>query len=299
LLPATHGISEDSLRRLPAAGVRGPLTAQARDALDGVERLRGLYSGTTGYEFDHIVDAAERDWLRDAIESGRYQQPLDAERKRSLLRRLSQVEGFERYLHKAFFGQKRFSLEGTDMMVPILDEVIERAGQGGARDIVIGMAHRGRLNVLTHVLEKPYDLMISGFAGATHPHPLSEDDLTGDVKYHMGWRDTRTIGNTEVRITLSPNPSHLEFVDPVVVGMARAAQDETNVVGGPELNTDAALAILIHGDAAFPGQGVVAETLNMSRIAGYTVGGTLHLIVNNQIGFTTLPTDARSTRYAS
>src|SRR5690606_11744207 len=219
--------------------------------------------------------------------------------KRSLLRRLSQVEGFEKYLHKAFFGQKRFSIEGTDMMVPILDEVIERAGQGGARDIVIGMAHRGRLNVLTHVLEKPYDLMISGFAGATQPHPLSEDDLTGDVKYHMGWRDTRTIGENEVRITLSPNPSHLEFVDPVVVGMTRAAQDDTTAPGTPRLDTDVALAILIHGDAAFPGQGVVAETLNMSRSAGYTVGGTLHIIVNTQIGFTTPPAQARSTRYAS
>jgi 2-oxoglutarate dehydrogenase E1 component len=299
LLPATHGITEDALRRLPAAGVRGPIATQARDALDGVERLRAIYSGTIGYEFDHIVDAAERDWLRDAIESGRYHAPLEAERKRAVLRRLSQVEGFEKYLHKAFFGQKRFSLEGTDMMVPILDEVIERSGGGGARDVVIGMAHRGRLNVLTHVLEKPYELMISGFAGATHPHPLSEDDLTGDVKYHMGWRDTRTIGENEVRITLSPNPSHLEFVDPVVVGMARAGQDDTSNPGPPQLEPDAALAILIHGDAAFPGQGVVAETLNMSRITGYNVGGTLHLIVNNQIGFTTLPMAARSTRYAS
>jgi 2-oxoglutarate dehydrogenase E1 component len=299
LYPATHGITEEALRRLPAANVRGPIATQARDALEGVERLRAIYSGTTGYEFDHIIDAAERDWLRDAIESGRYHEALPAERKVALLRRLSQVEGFEKYLHKAFFGQKRFSLEGTDMMVPILDEVIESAGYGGARDVIIGMAHRGRLNVLTHVLEKPYELMISGFAGATHPHPLSEDDLTGDVKYHMGWRDTRTIGEQEVRITLSPNPSHLEFVDPVVVGMARAGQDDTSRPGAPRLETDAALAILIHGDAAFPGQGVVAETLNMSRIAGYTVGGTLHLIVNNQIGFTTLPEDDRSTRYAS
>ena len=299
LRPETHGLTEEALRRLPAAGVRGPIASQARHALDGVERLRAIYSGTIGYEFDHIVDARERDWLRDAIESGRYRSPLDANGKRSLLQRLSQVEGFEKYLHKAFFGQKRFSLEGTDMMVPILDEVIERAGSGGARDVVIGMAHRGRLNVLTHVLEKPYEMMISGFAGATQPHPLSEDDLTGDVKYHMGWRDTRTIGNNEVRITLSPNPSHLEFVDPVVVGMTRAAQDDTSVTGGPKVDGDAALAIMIHGDAAFPGQGVVAETLNMSRITGYSVGGTLHLIVNNQIGFTTLPSDARSTRYAS
>ena len=299
LMPETHGISEEALRRLPASGVGGPIASQARHALDAVERLRVIYSGTTGYEFDHIVDAGERNWLRDAIESGTYRSPLDANGKRTLLQRLSQVEGFEKYLHKAFFGQKRFSLEGNDMMVPILDEVIEGAGSGGARDVVIGMAHRGRLNVLTHVLEKPYELMISGFAGATQPHPLSEDDLTGDVKYHMGWRDTRTIGSNEVRITLSPNPSHLEFVDPVVVGMTRAAQDDTRVTGEPVVDTRAALAILIHGDAAFPGQGVVAETLNMSQIDGYSVGGTIHLIVNNQIGFTTLPAAARSTRYAS
>lgn len=299
LRPETHGLTEDVLRRLPAAGVRGPIAAQARDALEGVERLREIYSGTIGYEFDHIADAAEREWLRDAIESGRYRSELDANQKRSLLQRLSQVEGFEKYLHRAFFGQKRFSVEGTDMMVPILDEVIERAGGEGTRDVVIGMAHRGRLNVLTHVLEKPYELMLSGFAGATQPRPLSEDDLTGDVKYHMGWRDIRTIDNHEVRITLSPNPSHLEFVDPVVVGMTRAAQDDTTQPNGPTVDADAALAILIHGDAAFPGQGVVAETLNMSRIPGYSVGGTLHLIANNQIGFTTLPSAARSTRYAS
>src|SRR5690606_5897589 len=167
LLPATHGLSEEILKQLPASGVGGPIAGEARNAFEGIERLRAIYSGTIGYEFDHIVGAAEREWLRDAIESRRYHLPLDDEGKRSLLRRLSQVEGFEKYLHKAFFGQKRFSIEGTDMMVPILDEVIERAGQGGARDIVIGMAHRGRLNVLTHVLEKPYDLMISGFAGAT------------------------------------------------------------------------------------------------------------------------------------
>jgi 2-oxoglutarate dehydrogenase E1 component len=300
LRPEAHGLTEAELDRLPAGIVKGPAAASARSAGDVVRRLREIYSTTTGYEFDHIVDAEEREWLRDAIESGRFHAPLEQNEKRALLRRLSQVEGFEKYLHKAFFGQKRFSIEGTDMMVPMLDEIVSEAGGAGARDVVVGMAHRGRLNVLTHVLEKPYALMIGGFTGAAKPaRKDGEPALTGDVKYHMGWRHTREVGGHEVRVTLSPNPSHLEFVDPVVVGMTRAAQDDTHHAGIPTLETEAAVAVLIHGDAAFPGQGVVAETLNMSQIDGFTVGGTLHIIANNQIGFTTLPEDDRSTRYAS
>jgi 2-oxoglutarate dehydrogenase E1 component len=299
LRPEAHGVTEAELERLPPDVVRGPAAAGARNAREAMERLRAVYSGTSGYEFEHIIEPSEREWLRETVEARRFRASPGAEEKRALLRRLSQVEGFEKYLHKAFFGQKRFSLEGTDMMVPMLDEVIEEAGVAGAGDVVIGMAHRGRLNVLAHVLRKPYSLIVGGFAGASHPHPLSEDDLTGDVKYHMGWRDTREVGGQEVHVTLSPNPSHLEFVDPVVVGMTRAAQDETDRGGMPLVSHDRAVAVLIHGDAAFPGQGTVAETLNMSQIRGYRVGGTLHLIVNNQIGFTTLPEADRSTRYAS
>jgi 2-oxoglutarate dehydrogenase E1 component len=299
LRPEAHGVTETKLEALPAGTVRGPATVGARNALEAIQKLRAVYSGTTGYEFEHIIDATEREWLREMVESGRFSAEPGAEEKRALLRRLSQVEGFEKYLHKAFFGQKRFSLEGTDLMVPMLDEMIEEAGIAGARDVVIGMAHRGRLNVLAHVLQKPYSLIVSGFAGASHPHPLTEDDLTGDVKYHMGWRDSREIGGQEVHVTLSPNPSHLEYVNPVVVGMTRAAQDETDRGGMPIVSHDRALAILIHGDAAFPGQGTVAETLNMSQLRGFSVGGTIHLIVNNQIGFTTLPESDRSTRYSS
>ncbi|HEX2187513.1 MAG TPA: 2-oxoglutarate dehydrogenase E1 component [Longimicrobiaceae bacterium] len=298
LRPEAHGISEAQLGSLPAAVVRGPAAQGARDAAEGIARLRELYSGTIGYEFDHIQDPAERDWLRERVESGSLRAPLDPEERRALLRRLSQVEGFERFLHKAFVGQKRFSVEGTDALVPILDRVIGDAAAGGASDVVIGMAHRGRLNVLTHVLGKPYELMVGAFMGKK-PAPAGVDDLSQDVKYHLGWRDSKRVGEREVTVTLAPNPSHLEFVDPVVVGMTRAAQDWTRRAGPPDLSLDDGVAVLVHGDAAFPGQGVVAETLNMSGLRGYTVGGTIHLIANNQIGFTTLPEDDRSTRYAS
>jgi 2-oxoglutarate dehydrogenase E1 component len=299
LRPDAHRITARALEQIPASVVRGPASEGARNAREAIDRLYAMYSGTAGYEFEHIIEPEERDWLRNAVESGRFHSPLSADEQKAMLRRLSQVEGFEKYLHKAFFGQKRFSLEGTDTMVPILDAVIDEAAAAGARDVVIGMAHRGRLNVLTHVLEKPYSMIIAGFAGAGHTHPLTEDDVTGDVKYHMGWRHTRKVNGHEVRVTLSPNPSHLEFVNPVAVGMTRAAQDDTGPAGPPEIDHSAAVAIQVHGDAAFPGQGVVAETLNMSLIDGYCVGGSIHLIVNNQIGFTTLPDADRSTRYAS
>ncbi len=301
LEPSTHGVREEDLERLPAAVVRGPVTARARSAADGIRMLREIYAGTIGYEFEHVKSAAERDWLREAIESGRIRPPLEADRKRALLQRLSRVEGFERYLHRTFFGQKRFSVEGTDMLVPVLDEIIERAGGAGTAEVIIGMAHRGRLNVLTNVLGKPYGMILSGFqGGARSAAALAPDDFTGDVKYHMGWEGIHSIGEHGVRVRLMPNPSHLEFVNPVVMGMARAAQDDTAQDGvAPTLDLSAALAIVVHGDAAFPGQGVVAETLNMSCLDGYTVGGTIHVIANNQVGFTTNPSASRSTSYAS
>ncbi|MDB4951884.1 MAG: 2-oxoglutarate dehydrogenase, subunit, partial [Gemmatimonadetes bacterium] len=304
LRPEAHGLTEAALARLPAFYVDfSPSGGTAGTALDAINRLRGIYSGTVGYEFDHLPDADERAWLHQAVERGTFTAPLPAEARKALLRRLSQVEGFERYLHRTFFGQKRFSIEGTDMMVPMLDETIAAAARAGARDVVLGMAHRGRLNVLTHVMGKPYAMMLAAFQSAQKTPALlanhNPDEPSGDVKYHMGWRDTRTVEGREVTVTLSPNPSHLEFVNPVVVGMTRAAQDDTTNPGAPGLDTDAALAVLIHGDAAFPGQGTVAETLNMSGIRGYSVGGTLHLIANNQIGFTTNPQEDRSTRYSS
>jgi 2-oxoglutarate dehydrogenase E1 component len=299
--PATHGVNDAILARLPAGVIRGPAAKRARDAAEAIRLLREIYAGTIGYEFEHVKSAPEREWLREAIESGRQNQKLDAGRKRAILDRLSSVEGFERYLHRTFFGQKRFSVEGTDMLVPVLDEIIDCAGNAGTGEVVIGMAHRGRLNVLTHVLGKPYEMILSGFQGAARSSAaLAPDDFTGDVKYHMGWEGSREIGDGAVRVRLMPNPSHLEFVNPVVMGMVRAAQDDTAQSGGvPTLDTAAALPVVVHGDAAFPGQGVVAETLNMSCLAGYSVGGTIHLIANNQVGFTTNPSASRSTNYAS
>jgi 2-oxoglutarate dehydrogenase E1 component len=228
-------------------------------------------------------------------------QPLTRDEKVRVLERLSQVEGFEKYLHKTYFGQKRFSVEGTDALIPVLDEIIRSSAAAGTRNILIGMAHRGRLNVLTHVMGKPYRMILAGFQGAAKKGSgaLAPDDFTGDVKYHMGWEGVHRDLGTEIRVTLAPNPSHLEFVNPVVIGMARAVQDDTSQRGTPPRDIDAALPILVHGDAAFPGQGVVAETLNMSGLEGYEVGGTIHLIANNQVGFTTNPSAARSTRYAS
>jgi 2-oxoglutarate dehydrogenase E1 component len=300
LEPRAHGLTDSALAELPAAVVRGPVARQAPDSASAITLLREIYSGTVGYEFEHVQNSEEREWLRGAIESREYRAPLSDDEKRRLLERLTQVEGFEKYLHKTFFGQKRFSIEGTDMLVPILDEIIARAAETGKGTVVIGMAHRGRLNVLTHVLGKPYDMIIGGFQGAAKSAAaLAPDDFTGDVKYHMGWEGVHDVNGREIRVILSPNPSHLEFVDPVVIGMVRAYQDDTSNPGLPALDVTAAVPILVHGDAAFPAQGVVPETLNMSVLTGYTVGGTIHVIVNNQVGFTTDPGEGRSTRYAS
>jgi 2-oxoglutarate dehydrogenase E1 component len=302
LEPRTYGITEAELEVLPSSVARasGHVAGRTRTAREAVEALREIYSDTIGYDFGHVPNPEERRWMRDQIESGELRQPLSTEEKRSLLVRLSQVEGFEKYLHKTYFGQKRFSVEGTDTLIPVLDEIIRSSAAAGTRNVLIGMAHRGRLNVLTHVLGKPYGLILGGFQGAKRADgALAPDDFTGDVKYHMGWEGAHAGTEPEIRVTLAPNPSHLEFVNPVVIGMARALQDDTAAAGIPTLEVDNVLPILVHGDAAFPGQGVVAETLNMSGLDGYTVGGTIHIIANNQVGFTTNPSCARSTRYAS
>jgi 2-oxoglutarate dehydrogenase E1 component len=303
LQPEAYGFTEADLERLPSSAIRvtGYIASRTRTAAEAIRLLREIYSGTIGYEFGHIPTAEERGWLREKIESGDLSKPFSKEQKIAALKRLTEVEGFEKYLHKTFFGQKRFSIEGTDTLVPVLDEIIRYSGVGGTRNVFIGMAHRGRLNVLTHVLRKPYELILAGFQGGpkSGSGALAPDDFTGDVKYHMGWEGIHENTDAEVRVTLAPNPSHLEFVNPVVIGMARAIQDDTRTPGSPARDINAALPILVHGDAAFPGQGVVAETLNMGGLDGYTVGGTIHIIANNQVGFTTNPSAARSTRYAS
>lgn len=301
-----HGVDEAFLASLPASIVRGPLAAASRNALEGVARLRQAYSGPIGYETDHIHNFAERSWIRQAIESRQFFYGFVSDRRlRELLMRLSEVETFERFLHTNFVGQKRFSLEGCDMLVPMLDSIIRNAAAQGTREVVIGMAHRGRLNVLAHTLGKPYAAILAEFHAANRsdgaaPSGKGSVGWAGDVKYHLGaQRSYRESGIESMPITLAPNPSHLEFVNPVVEGRARAAQEQRDQPGAPVQSDTAALAILIHGDAAFPGQGVVAETLNMSQLKGYRTGGSIHIITNNQIGFTTDPHDSRSTLYAS
>jgi 2-oxoglutarate dehydrogenase E1 component len=303
--PAIHGVTEDDLAALPAEIVRGPLVEGARNALEAVEGLRQAYMGSVGYETDHINIFEERAWIREAIESRRFFYGLDAERKRDLLQRLTEVEVFERYLHQTFVGQKRFSLEGNDMLVPMLDSIIRNAASAGTREVVMGMPHRGRLNVLAHILGKPYPAMLAEFQTANrdrHEPPSDESyaGWTGDVKYHLGARRAyKESGVEQMPLTLTPNPSHLEFVNPVVEGRARAAQERRDGPGAPAQDKHASLPILMHGDAAFPGEGVVAETLNLSGLAAYSTGGTIHIVVNNQVGFTTAPREARSTLYAS
>ena len=300
-----HGVDEAFLASLPASIVRGPLAAESSSALEGVEKLRRAYSSSIGYETDHINNFEERSWIREAIESRQFFYGFDDNRRRELLMRLTEVETFERFLHTNFVGQKRFSLEGCDMVVPMLDSIIRNAAAAGSHEVVIGMAHRGRLNVLAHTLGKPYAAILAEFHAANRSEGASPSGKgsvgwAGDVKYHLGAQRTyRESGIDAMPITLAPNPSHLEFVNPVVEGRARAAQEKRDRPGAPEQSDKASLAILLHGDAAFPGQGVVAETLNMSRLIGYRTGGTIHIITNNQVGFTTEPSDSRSTLYAS
>src|SRR5687767_7919321 len=295
LTPEFHGITEADLQLVPALALGFDVGSGA----DVAARLRDLYSSTMGFEFAHLGEEIEREWFRETIEQQRLARYLTPDEKRAALERLSAVDGLERFIGRAWVNMKRFSIEGTDVLVPMLDSIIEESGQAGAREVVIAMAHRGRINVLTHILGKPYANVFGEFDGK-HAAASAESE-TGDVKYHLGARTERTLADGRtVSVQLVPNPSHLEVVNPVLTGVARARQRVT--VGGRltgEFDSATVAPVLVHGDAAFPGEGVVAETLNMSKLRGYTVGGTLHIIVNNQVGFTTDPRDARSTHYAS
>ncbi|HSR42059.1 MAG TPA: thiamine pyrophosphate-dependent enzyme, partial [Longimicrobiales bacterium] len=286
-----HGIEPRDLDAIPASLLG--LERAGSSMQDVLRWLRTTYTGTIGYEYEHLEDPKRREWLRRRIESGEHRTPLSAGERERLLRRLTEVSALEQFLHRAYLGQKRFSIEGNDMLVPVLDLAIERAAGAGAQEVVLGMAHRGRLNVLAHVLGQSYEKIISEFEG------LQRSSGTGDVKYHLGAEGTyATESGDPLTVTMAPNPSHLEFVNPVVEGIARAKQTQRD---SARISQDVArvLPILMHGDAAFAGQGIVAETLNLARLKGYETGGTLHIIVNNQIGFTTDPEEARSTDYAS
>jgi 2-oxoglutarate decarboxylase len=293
--PASLGLTPEIMATIPAdilrIGVPGTTLAEA------LPNLQQTYCGSIAYEVEHLASHERRLWLREQIESGIHRVPLSPAEAKGVLERLTAVEGMERFLDKAYLGAKRFSIEGVDIMVPMLDLVTELAGEAGVRDLVLGMAHRGRLNVLAHTVGRPYDVILAEFEG--NKGDVAPDGGTGDVKYHHGAEGAfLTRSGRAVTVTLLPNPSHLEFVDPVVNGRARAEQTDRHN-RDTKLDPSAALPLAIHGDAAFPGQGVVSETLNLSNLAGYSTGGTLHLIANNQVGFTTDPREGRSTRYSS
>ncbi len=299
LEPGPLALTPEVMARIPARVLR--MYVPGETLADALPHLRETYCGPIAYEIEHIASHRQRLWLREAIESGRFRKPLTHDEQKTLLRRLTEVDALERFMHKAYLGQKQFSVEGLDMTVPMIDELIQLSATRGAREVVIGMAHRGRLNVLAHNLGRPYDTIFAEFEGTSTLSPITSipQGGTGDVKYHHGAQGSYQLPSGEsIIVRLESNPSHLEFVAPVVAGATRAAQTTRQ---GPHAHrdTNAAIPIVLHGDAAFPGQGVVAETLNLQAIDGYTVGGTVHLIQNNQVGFTTDPDDARSTTWAS
>jgi 2-oxoglutarate dehydrogenase E1 component len=268
-----------------------------REILDVLQRA---YCGKVGIEYRHIQSKEEKSWIREQIRRELVEpQPIPVEVKKRLLWKLISAEQFERFLHTKYLGQKRFSLEGCETIIPVLDQLIDGAAERGVKDIVFGMAHRGRLNVLANVIGNLCERIFAAFEGSVHPEFPADE---GDVKYHQGATGERELSDgREVSLSLSPNPSHLEAVDPVVEGMVRAKQDETMGHDGATRDQvmDIALPVLLHGDAAFAGQGIVMETLNLAQLKGYRTGGTIHIIINNQIGFTTSPEAGRSTIYST
>ncbi len=296
-----HNLSQDDLPQLPSELVGLPSDSAAENALQAVEILRSIYCGTIGYDYGHIRNPEERNWLQQAAETGRFRPPKQAIDKQRLLDRLSQVEAFEVFLNRIYPGKTRFSIEGLDVLVPMLDEIIGAAARANICVILIGMAHRGRLNVLAHVLQKPYEQILAEFKD---PKARSRtwDDLgwTGDVKYHMGgYKSPEGADHFDLVVSMPANPSHLELVNPVIQGMSRAANSKVDIPGSPQIFMNASLPILIHGDASFVGQGIVAETLNLSQLQAYSTGGSLHIIANNQLGFTATEKESRSSLYAS
>ena len=289
--PNFYGFHESDLDRpIYINGVLGLETATPRKM---VELLKRTYCGRIGYEFTHIIEPEEKDWLQRRIEGPDKEIGFTPEGKRSILNKLVEAEGFEKFAALRFVGTKRFGLDGGEAMIPALEQIIKRGGQLGVKEIVLGMSHRGRLNVLANVMSKPYRQIFHEFQGGS-ANP-SDIEGSGDVKYHLGASSDREFDNRRVHLSLTPNPSHLEAVDPVVLGKARAKQDQLN----DEDARASVLPLLIHGDAAFAGQGIVAECFAMSGTKGFRTGGTIHFIVNNQIGFTTAPAYARSSPYPS
>jgi 2-oxoglutarate dehydrogenase E1 component len=289
--PATYGFEpEDYDRPIFIDNMLGRESATIREIL---EILKASYCGSIGIEFMHIQDTLQKDWLQRRIEGAPWRHQIDAASKKQLLQELTEAEAFEAFCQKRYVGTKRFGLEGGESTIPALHAMIRTGARAGVNEVVIGMAHRGRLNTLVNVVKKPFTAVFSEFGGASS----KPDDVqgSGDVKYHLGTSSDVEIDGQKVHLSLQPNPSHLEVVDPVVVGKVRARQDEAGDTNGRHT----VMGILLHGDAAFAGQGIVYETLAMSQLIGYRTGGTLHVITNNQIGFTTVPAHAYSGLYCT
>ncbi|HEY2005341.1 MAG TPA: thiamine pyrophosphate-dependent enzyme, partial [Solirubrobacteraceae bacterium] len=301
LEPENLNLTPELMARIPASILR--IGVPGETLLEALPRMRDAYCSTIGYQFEHIASHQQRIWMREMIETGAHRQPLSADEKERLLHRLIDVFQFERFLEKTYLGAKVFSIEGLDVIVPMLDVAVTLAHRAGADEVVFGMAHRGRLSVLAHNLGRSVESILAEFEGSKRLSAVKAVAAiphggTGDVKYHYGHRGVyESHAGEKTSVRLYPNPSHLEFVDPVVTGGARFLQ---NKFDGPELTQDtmSAVPVLLHGDAAFPAQGVVAETLNLQGLRGYSTGGTVHIIQDNQVGFTTDPEDARSTPYA-
>ena len=296
--PATYGLTVWDLdREFITGGLGSEEKLPLREILS---ILRKTYTNKIGTAFMHISDPEEKRWIQSRIEPMRKAEPPSEEERRRIVQTLNAAEAFERFLHTKYIGHKRFSLEGAETMIPIIDTLLSDAADDGVQDVVMGMAHRGRLNVLANIIGKPYEEIFSKFEGNIDPNTTQG---SGDVKYHLGAKGdvTSPDGNT-LGVSLASNPSHLEAVNPVVEGMSRAKQNllrDAHPEADEDDYHDAVMPLLVHGDAAFPGQGVVAETLNLSKLRGYTTGGTVHLVINNQIGFTTPPGAARSSTYAT
>jgi 2-oxoglutarate dehydrogenase E1 component len=285
--PASYGFTEaDMDRRIFLDKVLGLDFASMREI---VAILRRTYCQTLGVEFMHISNAAQKAWIQERIEGKDKEIHFTREGKRAILNKLVEAEGFEKFLDVKYTGTKRFGLDGGESLIPALEQIIKRGGNLGVKEIVIGMPHRGRLNVLTQVMGKPHRALFHEFKGGSSTP--DEVEGSGDVKYHLGASSDREFDNNKVHLSLTPNPSHLEIVDPVTLGKVRAKQDQHHC--SPEDRT-AVLPLLIHGDAAFAGQGVVAECFGLSGLKGYRTGGSIHFIINNQIGFTTYPRYSRS-----
>jgi 2-oxoglutarate dehydrogenase E1 component len=302
LQPENVNLTPELMARIPASILR--IGVPGETLLEALPRMREAYCGPIAYQFEHLSSHQQRTWLREMVETGAHRQPLADDEKRRLLERLIDVFQFERFIEKAYLGQKIFTIEGLDAVVPMLDELVTLAYRSGAEEVVFGMAHRGRLAVLAHNLGRSVESILAEFEGAKQIDAVKAVAAiphggTGDVKYHYGHQGIyETSEGEKIAVRLYPNPSHLEFVNPVVEGATRFIQssfDGAEIAHEPKR----AVPVLLHGDAAFPGQGVVAETLNLQSLRGYTTGGTIHVIQNNQVGFTTDPEDARSTPYAA